>query len=184
MGERGLTKRFDIGSVRQRGYSSKPIVCILYLPKGRPQEDFAMRVISIVGLAAVVCTVVVVCRGDANKKELSELQGEWNFVAIEEHGVVSSPAEIKGQKWVIKGNEICAVVPIAGDHKMAFKLNSTKTPKEIDIMPQYEPYKGECTPAIYELESGRLRVCSAEPRRKDRPTDFTSGAMIFEKVRR
>jgi uncharacterized protein (TIGR03067 family) len=97
---------------------------------------------------------------------------------------VSSPPEIKGQKWVINGNVITGVVPMVGERKMAFKLNSTKTPKEMDLLPEYEPYKGVATPAIYEIESGRLRVCSAEPNGKVRPTNFTFGAMIFEKVRR
>jgi uncharacterized protein (TIGR03067 family) len=97
---------------------------------------------------------------------------------------VSSPAEIKGQKWSIKNNVIQATVPGVPDHKMQFELDPTKSPKQMDLMPQYEPYLGTVTPAIYEVREGKLRVCSADPTDKTRPTDFTAGAMVFERVKR
>jgi uncharacterized protein (TIGR03067 family) len=132
------------------------------------------------------CALAAGYNSDPTVKDARALQGEWNFVAIEQGGVATAlPAAVRGQKWVIKGDDIKAVAPfVAGDHNMAFRLDSTKTPKEMDLMPQYDPYKGQQTPAIYELKAGRLRVCSADPGGKLRPTNFASGAMVFEKVDR
>ena len=67
---------------------------------------------------------------------------------------------------------------------MAFKLDASKTPKEMDLWPLYDPYKGKVDPMIYELGAGKLRVCFPSGFSKERPTDLTAEAMIFEKATR
>jgi uncharacterized protein (TIGR03067 family) len=104
-----------------------------------------MRVIALIGFPVVCCILSGGCSGDTSSKDLAALNGEWAFVAIESHGEVTTPREIKGQRWSINGNMITAVVPGMDDHKMAFKLNANKTPKEMDILPQYAPYEGKST---------------------------------------
>lgn len=143
-----------------------------------------MALIAWIGFSISWSTLSSSCSGDANLKDLAALNGEWAFVAVEEHGQVTTPDEIKGQRWSINGNMITAIVPGTKDHKMAFKLYANKTPKEIDFLPQYDPYRGKSTRAIYTLESGKLRVCSADPDEKSpRPTEFFE-AMVFEKITR
>lgn len=144
-----------------------------------------MQRITLVGCSAICCAMAGGCSNDANVKETAALEGEWAFVAIESDGYVSSPEEIKGQRWSIKGSEITGIVPGVPDHKMAYKLDASKTPKQMDLMPLYDPYKGTVDPAIYSLESGKLRVCARGPDelQKGRPTEFTE-AMVFEKVTR
>jgi uncharacterized protein (TIGR03067 family) len=143
-----------------------------------------MRCIAVAKWLMLSCVLAAGCSGDANVKEVAALEGDWNWVAIEERGVISSPKEIQGQKWSIKGDVITATVPGLPVHKMAYKLNSSKTPKEMDLMPQYDPHKGTVTPTIYELDAGKLRVCCPDPNAADkvRPADFTEGAMIFERI--
>jgi uncharacterized protein (TIGR03067 family) len=141
-----------------------------------------MRLIALIGSCVVCCIMSGGCSSDTSSKDLTALNGEWAFVAIESHGKVTTPQEIKGQRWSINGNMITAIVPGTGDHQMVFKLNADKIPKEMDIIPQYAPYEGKLTQAIYSLESGKLRVCSADPDEKSpRPTEFFE-AMVFEKI--
>jgi uncharacterized protein (TIGR03067 family) len=145
-----------------------------------------MRCIAIARWSLLCCVLVAGCSGGADVEELASLEGEWRWVAIEEGGVVSSPREIQGQKWSIEGDVITATVPGLPVHKMAFKLDASKAPKEMDLMPQYDPYKGTVTPAIYALEGGKLRVCCPAPDAADkvRPANFEGGAMIFERTGR
>jgi len=143
-----------------------------------------MRLFASIGFSVVCCMLTGGCNGDTSSKDLAALSGEWAFVAVESHGEVTTPEEIKGQRWSINGNMITAIVPGMSDHQMAFKLNADKTPKEMDILPQYAPYEGKQTRAIYTLESGKLRVCSADPDEKSaRPTEFFE-AMVLKKVER
>lgn len=144
-----------------------------------------MPLIDFAGWLVLYIAMGTGCWSEANVKDIRALEGEWNWVAIESNGIVSSPAEIKGQKWLIKGNVISGFVPGLPVHKMAFKLDASKAPKEMDVWPLYDPCKGKVDPMIYELEAGKLRVCvpsGFSP--KDRPTDFTAEAMIFEKATR
>jgi uncharacterized protein (TIGR03067 family) len=122
------------------------------------------------------------CSGDANSKDLAALNGKWAVVAAESYGKVVTPEEMKGQRWSITGNIITVTVPGMGDHKMAFKLHAEKTPREMEILPQYAPYEGETSRVFYTLESGKLRVCNADADQKSAgPAEF-SEAMVFEKI--
>ena len=141
-----------------------------------------MRFIALIGVSLVCCILSGGCSGNTSSKDLAALNGEWAFVAIENHGEITTPVEIKGQRWSINDNMITAIVPGIGDHQMAFKLNADKTPKEMDILPQYSPYEGKQARAIYTLESGKLRVCCGDLDGKSaRPTEFFK-AMVFEKI--
>jgi uncharacterized protein (TIGR03067 family) len=120
----------------------------------------------------------------ASLKDIAALQGEWNWVAIESRGSYDSPDEIKGQKWIIAGNKITAVVPRTHDHRMIFLLDATKSPKQMDFAPRYEPEVGTAAPVIYELEPKRLRVAISMSTGENavRPSDFNGEVMIFEKA--
>jgi len=142
-----------------------------------------MRLFVLVGWSAFFCILAGGCSDGSSSKEVAEFEGEWDFVAVEQNGNVWAPDELKGQRWSITGDEITATVPGEPNNKMKFKLNASKSPKEMDIMPMYGALKGRVCPAIYTLESGRLRVCSSDPgdAKSPRPKAFTD-AMIFEKI--
>jgi RNA polymerase sigma factor (sigma-70 family) len=103
-------------------------------------------------------------------KEISDLEGEWVVVAMEGDGEEATADDVKGMKWVVKGNEITASQPgLTG--KMSFKLDPKKTPKEIDVTALDGDLKGTTSPGIYSLEGQRLCVCFGE---KVRPKKFAT----------
>ena len=53
------------------------------------------------------------------------------------------------------------------------KLDATKTPAHIDILPQEGGDKGKTVKGIYELKGDTLRLCFGRPD-EDRPTAFAS----------
>jgi uncharacterized protein (TIGR03067 family) len=107
----------------------------------------------------------------ASGAEVDGLQGEWVVVAMEEDGEKAPADDLKGMKWVVKGNEITASQP-GGTGKMTFRLDRGKTPKEIDITSLDGNLKGTTSPGIYAIEGRRLRVCNAEQGR--RPKEFAT----------
>jgi uncharacterized protein (TIGR03067 family) len=75
-------------------------------------------------------------------------------------------------RFTVEGNKQTVLVgddTIIGTHR----LDSTKTPKEIDSTDTEWPLKGKPYLGIYKLESGVWTVCFAAPG-KDRPKEFTT----------
>ena len=59
---------------------------------------------------------------------------------------------------LIKNDEI-TFNPEGEGRKSKFKLDSSKTPKAIDLIPQDGPGKGKVAAGIYSLEKGQLKLC-------------------------
>ena len=65
---------------------------------------------------------------------------------------------MKDGGWTIKGSELSveyANPPV----KFSFKVDSSKSPKEIDLIALDGPQKGKTMEGIYKLEDGKLMVC-------------------------
>jgi uncharacterized protein (TIGR03067 family) len=110
--------------------------------------------------------------------DAKNLQGTWQAVDLEANGEKRSDDEIKESKVVIQGDEIFAVKSKGEDPHLKFKLDSSKTPKTIDLIPIDGPDKGKTFPGIYSLENGKLRLC-LNIFGKDlskRPTEFKTQA--------
>ena len=110
--------------------------------------------------------------------DAKDLQGTWQAVDLEANGEKKSNDEIKESKVVIQGDEIFAVKSKGEDPHLKFKLDSSKTPKTIDLIPIDGPDKGKMFPGIYSLENGKLRLC-LNIFGKDlskRPTEFKTQA--------
>ena len=110
--------------------------------------------------------------------DLDKLQGTWLTVSLVNDGktLVDSKNPPKegpvtklayaGNKWLIK----------VGDRTVAegiFKIDPTKTPKEIDILDGSGKVNEQTKLGIYELDGETYKFCLA-PASKPRPTEFTS----------
>jgi uncharacterized protein (TIGR03067 family) len=115
---------------------------------------------------------------DTPKGDLEKLKGTWLTVALVNDGKTlvdekNPPKEgsatkfaYDGTKWMIK----------VGDKTVAngaFKIDATKTPKEIDIMDETGMKNDKTKLGIYELDGDTYKFCLA-PAGKPRPTEFTS----------
>jgi uncharacterized protein (TIGR03067 family) len=104
------------------------------------------------------------------KDELAKLEGSWNRASAVVNGKESDePAvlTLKGDEYTLKsGDQV---------RKGVFKLDPSKSPKQLDIVAGEGPNKGKSLLAIYELDGDTLRYCVAQPG-KPRPTEFSSKA--------
>jgi uncharacterized protein (TIGR03067 family) len=116
--------------------------------------------------------------GDDKKGDKELLQGEWAVVSRVSGATGNNlvgPA-LKQSKLVVNGDEWTRT--IAGREqglKTTFKLDSSKTPKQIDVIGKQNSASKEVTwVGIYKLDGDTLTVCTAD-RGVERPTELKAG---------
>jgi uncharacterized protein (TIGR03067 family) len=117
---------------------------------------------------------------DPSKADRDKLQGTWSTVTLVNDGntVVDEKTPPKpgpatklvydANKWLIK----------VGDKTVAsgiFKIDSTKKPKEIDILDDSGVKNDKTKLGIFEVDGDTYKFCLA-PAGKPRPSEFTSKA--------
>jgi uncharacterized protein (TIGR03067 family) len=130
--------------------------------------------------AGLLATGVAGGKDDPPKRDLDKLTGTWLTVSLVNNGKMLVDDKIPpkkgpvtkfaydGDKWMVK----------VGDKTVAsgiFKIDSAKTPKEIDIMDESGMKNDKTKLGIYELDGDTYKFCLA-PAGKPRPTEFTSKA--------
>ena len=115
---------------------------------------------------------------DKSANDAKDLQGVWQAVDAEGNGEKLPADQVQELKIVFKGDEIFAVTPKGEQPKNKFKLDSSKTPKTIDVIPIDGQDKGTIHAGIYSLKKGRLTLCinifGKDPAL--RPTEFKTKA--------
>jgi uncharacterized protein (TIGR03067 family) len=119
-----------------------------------------------------LCLVSAQAQEDAAKKEFAKLQGTWKRVAAEVDGKKVPAAELQTSTLTVDGDKY--MLNMAGQMRTGvFKLDPSKTPKQIDIVSDAGPNKGKSLPGIYELDGDVFKYVVSSPG-KERPTDFTA----------
>jgi RNA polymerase sigma-70 factor (ECF subfamily) len=117
---------------------------------------------------------------DPAADEVKQLQGEWRAVAVELRGKALTKEEARTMRWVIKGNELTFgdTDHPGRERKKTFKLDPSKTPKELDLTSLDGQEKGTTAACIYRRDGDRLTICLPyfvkDP--SIRPTEFKAGA--------
>ncbi|HEV3143482.1 MAG TPA: TIGR03067 domain-containing protein [Gemmataceae bacterium] len=147
-----------------------------------------------------LCFVVVVSfavaqpglRADDAKDDLKLFQGDWKVVGLEADGKQAPAEAIKGVRMKIKGSVFEGTYPgQTSGEKATVKLDSSKSPKQIDLVVLEGPEKGKTVEGIYKLEKDRLVLCMRGPEvaEKGRPKEFKTdtdsglGMMTLERIK-
>jgi uncharacterized protein (TIGR03067 family) len=140
-------------------------------------QDRASRFLAAGVLGLVVTAVAGFIAGPSPAQKPKEggaeadrekLQGTWTVTKYyggqSERPLPKKPAVFKGEKLEF---------PTLADG-MTFKLDPSKSPKQIDIVPTSGADKGEVYPGLYELEKDTLKLAVVARAGADRPTAFES----------
>jgi uncharacterized protein (TIGR03067 family) len=130
-------------------------------------------------LVAAVLLIAASAPDDEAKKDLALMQGTWTVIDGQVDGQVLDPADKKKAKVIIKADRISISGVLDYPASTAVKLNPTKTPKEIDLLPQAAPLKGKVSLGIYAVEENSLKLClnvytTDNDRGEQRPADFVA----------
>lgn len=98
------------------------------------------------------------------------LQGTWKAIALETNGRPSPESTYSSTIVTIEGDRVVLKEKGHPATTMNFKLNSSKSPREIDLSVPDGPRKGDVLPAIYELKGDDLKLVIRIG--KGRPTEF------------
>ena len=106
--------------------------------------------------------------------EMKELAGEWECVSAVNDGKEVDEATIKKLRLTLTKEG--AYKTTLGDRTLfdsTCKIDSTKTPKSIDMIGTEGENKGKAAQGIYKLVEGKLSICYTLPG-KQRPSEFKS----------
>ena len=130
------------------------------------------------GLVAVVLATSLAQGGDA-KKDQEKLQGTWVVKSMLEGGkevpppVKDTKLTFAGDKWTQTGGPV--------KEEGTYRLDSTKKPKQIDVVVKRSGKDDLVLRGIYALESDSLKIgLSAQGPKGPRPTSFDDkDAVVF-----
>lgn len=127
-------------------------------------------------LLVVSCVFAVSAAQDnAAKKDLDAMQGDWQAVAVEVDGNKLPDEEVKSARLTFKGDKVITTDKGARTHEATVKLDPTKKPKTIDILPATGADAGKTQLGIYSIEGDKLIICGGKGSEGARPTELKSG---------
>ena len=112
-------------------------------------------------------------------KEVKLLQGSWQLESLEFDGKKTVADEImKLIRWEFKDDALTTIKPNQDGTVIKepanFKLDVSKSPKYIDLIPLDGPAKGETNKCVYSLEKDVLTLAIPRDKGGDRPTKLTT----------
>jgi uncharacterized protein (TIGR03067 family) len=111
-------------------------------------------------------------KDDANN-DADRLQGSWTMVLVFINGEELSAGQARTGQLVIEDNQYRARLG-ANSSTSTFKIDASKTPKEIDLTYTDGDQKGKTVKGIYKLASDGLTICRGLTEREARPTEFAA----------
>lgn len=111
--------------------------------------------------AACLCIAADETKPDA-KKDVDQLQGMWQVVAIEHNGAKVEAKEAKQLKFIFTDKKLAVDRGSKEIHEALYKLNPTAKPKTIDVSFVSGPDEGKTLQGIYELNGDSLKICWSE----------------------
>ncbi len=117
---------------------------------------------------------------DAKKQELEKFQGTWKVIGAERNGAKVSEDEYKDLSLVIEGSKRTVKQGDQVRMQSNFKIDPTKSPKQIDITPTAEQFGGRTLPGIYEFDGDTVKVSIGLD--GERPKDFKGKERVFVQV--
>jgi uncharacterized protein (TIGR03067 family) len=110
---------------------------------------------------------------EANAKEYRVFEGTWRIVAMQIGGKDFPAEAFKNSLLIFKGRDFTAINHRATT-RGSFLVDTTKSPKTMDITIIDGPAKGAIYKNIYELKGDTYKLCGTSTAGKDRPKDFES----------
>jgi uncharacterized protein (TIGR03067 family) len=110
-------------------------------------------------------------RQTAVEKDLKRLEGTWEAVGAVVDGVKQGPRKGKGHRLVIRADSYTLEASGKPFAKGTLKVDPSKKPPALDLIPSEGDTEGKTIPCIYEIKGDELRVCVGRIEQA-RPSEF------------
>jgi len=110
---------------------------------------------------------------DDGQNDLNPLQGSWTMVLCFVNGEEIPAVQVKTGELIVEDDEYRPKLGTATSSS-TIKVDSSKTPKEIDFTYTSGPQKGKVVKGIYKIFGADLTVCRGLSEGDLRPTDFAA----------
>ena len=135
-------------------------------------------------MVAVVCGLLVVggaLAADKAADKKTPCEGTWTVAGMEKDGKAMTAADVKkaDMKLIIKDDTYEMKEGDKTVDKGTFKLNTSKMPAELDIMPTEGENKGKTILALNEISGDTMKCCHAMKPGDPRPTAIKGGSGLI-----
>lgn len=112
-------------------------------------------------------------KGDANKRDVDRLQGDWAAVSMFSDGIKLPDDDVQSLFRTVQGDQYTLFLFRKVIGKGTLRIDATKQPKTVDFVSAGAASKPQLIHGIYELGADTWKVCYALPS-KERPKEFVS----------
>jgi len=105
------------------------------------------------------------------QREEEKLAGSWEVVSVEADGKAVPAQQFRGLKMTFKAGKFTAQKGQGERQEGTYKLDPSKSPRQIDISRKDGPEAGRNQLAVYSVVGNTLKICSAGSD-KERPDGF------------
>jgi uncharacterized protein (TIGR03067 family) len=161
------------GRKMNRHYFLDGSIAVLYMSRRTGMRISLVALFCAIGFAASGGSGILADDKAELEKELRKFQGTWTFQSSESGGKELPAGDLKGLIVIFEGDKHTVK---NGDEVIQVgtqKLDTSKSPKTIDVTMTEGPNKGAVMLGIYEIDEDTLKVCF-DPQGKKRPTQFKS----------
>jgi uncharacterized protein (TIGR03067 family) len=126
-------------------------------------------------LLMLLCLLLAPARAEDLGKTAGSLEGTWELTSVVDNGTTAPTDAISGAKVIFSKEGMTLISPDGEDKtEYTIKLDSTKLPKSIDIIPLEGTFKGQTGLGIYETDGEILRICQPHRPSTFRPFKFAA----------
>jgi uncharacterized protein (TIGR03067 family) len=138
------------------------------------------------GFVVLAAVGGAVLADDKAEAEAKKLEGTWDVKSIEVKGKKIDAPEGKGGSIVFaKGMKVVMKDPGKPDKDGKYKLDTSKSPMQLDLIELKDGKDADVMQAIYEVKEDTLRLgFSAEGPKGKRPTEFKGDTVVILHLKR
>jgi uncharacterized protein (TIGR03067 family) len=141
-----------------------------------------MKAQTLIALTAALFLAGPAPGNEGAKSNQKMLQGTWSLVSVEINKQSVPMGNLKESRLLVKGVKYCFTLEKIR-LEMTHEVDSSKSPKWLDMTVVGGPQKGKTYHAIFKLEGDTLTICRDTQPDKERPAEFStessSGLMLI-----
>jgi uncharacterized protein (TIGR03067 family) len=134
-------------------------------------------------LLGVLVIGLLIAADDKKADDIKDkLKGTWDVVSMEVGGKKATDTDIKGQTLTFEGDKVTHEQK-GKKEPATFKIDASKKPMQLDLMPTEGPEKDKTMKMIVELKDDTLRI-AGKMKPDERPAGFDDKDIMIITLKR